>query len=150
MARKPFEIAAECTMPGFPTGADVTRVSEQIETARRARPDVVRATVNPPAIYRDRSYVLQTKFIVWADDASRALQAAKDLLADTGLPCRAVLPSSRALLEGEAAPPPVPAPPGRSKAAGRRRTAKRGSRTSTVKARPRTVKRKARGRTQSR
>jgi hypothetical protein len=125
MDRKPFEIVAECEMPRFPTAADVTRVSEQIAAARRARPDIVQAAVTPPAIYRAGRYVLQARLITWAEDVSRAVQAAQGLLADAGLPCRAALPSSRSLVELEIARPSEPprsARPveGRGSAAGKR------------------------------
>uniref|UniRef100_A0A7C3APP3 Uncharacterized protein n=1 Tax=Thermorudis sp. TaxID=1969470 RepID=A0A7C3APP3_9BACT len=105
MGSKPFEIVAECELPGLPAGADITRISEKIEQARRARPDVARAVVNPPAVYKEKRYVLQTRLVVWAEDASRALQAAQELLADAGLVCRTILPSARALTAAEVPPP---------------------------------------------
>lgn len=158
MDRKPFEIVAECELPAFPTGADITRVSEQIEAARRSRPNVVQAAVNPPAIYKQKRYVLQTRLVVWAEDTTRALQAAQDLLAETAFPCRTALPSSRALVEADVPPPaePVvsrqptaakrPPKPGRPTAARRRpapgraprkRVSKGASRRGTGRPRPR-------------
>jgi len=137
MDGKPFEILAECEMPAFPTGADIARVMDQIESARRSRPEVVRTTVNPPAIYRERRYVLPTRLVVWAEDAAGALRAAAEVLANAGLLCRTILPSSRAVGDAEAPPPPEPVPPGRLTA--RRRAPATG--------RPNTGKRRRRPRT---
>lgn len=95
-------------MPAFPTGADIARVMDQIESARRSRPEVVRTTVNPLAIYRERRYVLPTRLVVWAEDAAGALRAAAEVLANAGLPCRTILPSSRALGDAEVPSPPEP------------------------------------------
>ncbi|MDQ7850622.1 MAG: hypothetical protein QN152_09385 [Armatimonadota bacterium] len=81
------------------------RVGEQIEQARRARSHVMRAVVNPPAVYKEKRYVLQAKLVVWAEDVSRALQAARELLAEAGLPCRTIHPSARALTTAEVPPP---------------------------------------------
>ncbi len=131
MDRKPFEIVAECQMAGFPTGADIGRIREQIETARRSRPEVVRAAVNPPAIYRDKWYVLPARFVVWAEDGTQAIQTVAGLLQDAGVPCRTVLPSGRGLTEAEVPPPPEPkkgrqAVPGSRKPAASRRPRKAG------------------------
>ena len=140
MDRKPFEIVAECEMPGFPTAADITRVSEHIEAARRVRSDVVRATVNPLAIYRERRYVLQAKLITWAEDVSRAVQIVQELLADAGLPRRTVLPSSRSLNEAEISPPSEPARSGRLTARGGTAAARRAPGTRPGKSHPRAAK----------
>jgi hypothetical protein len=136
MDGKPFEILAECEMPAFPTGADIARVMDQIESARRSRPEVVRTTVNPPAIYRERRYVLPTRLVVWAEDAAGALRAAAEVLANAGLLCRTILPSSRAVGDAEAPPPPEPVPPGRLTA--RRRAPATGRPTGKRRRRPRT------------
>ena len=106
MTRKPFEIVAECVMAGFPTGADIGRIREQIETARRSKPEVVRAAVNPPAIHRDIQYVLQTRFVVWAEDNARAVQVVEGLMLDAGVSYQSVLPSGRAMAEADVPPPP--------------------------------------------
>jgi hypothetical protein len=147
MDRRPFEIVAECEMLGFPTAADIARVSERIEAARRARPDIVRAAVNPPAIYRERRYFLQAKLIAWADDVSGAVQIAQGLLADAGLPYRTALPSSRSLVETEITPPSKPVrsrkPTARSGAA----PAKRAPRPRRGKSHPRATKGAAKRRT---
>jgi len=147
MDRKPFEIVAECEMPRFPTTADVARVSEQIAAARRARPDVVQAAVNPPAIYREGRYVLQAKLITWAEDVSRAVQVAQGLLADAGLPCRAVLPSSRSLVDSEVPRPSEPARSARPVASGGSTAGKRAPKTRAAKAPARRAKGAARRRT---
>lgn len=113
MDRRPFEIVAECTMAGLPTGTDIGRIREQIETARASRPEVVRAAVNPPAIYRGTQYVLQTRFVVWAEDNAGAIQAIEGLMQAAGVPCRSVLPSGRALAETDVPPLPQAGKPGR-------------------------------------
>ena len=129
MTRKPFEIVAECVMAGLPTGADIGRIREQIETARRSKPEVVRAAVNPPAIHRDTHYVLQTRFVVWAEDNARAVQVVEALMRDAEVSYQSVFPSGRALAEADVPPPPKTGKPRR--AASRRRTpaTKRPSRT---------------------
>ncbi len=104
MDRKPFEIVAECEMAGFPTGADVERLNERIGAVRRSRPNVVQAVVSPPAIFRERRYVLQARFVVWAEDGVGATQAVEGIFKDAGVACRMVLPSGRALT-GLAVPP---------------------------------------------
>ena len=106
MTRKPFEIVAECVMAGLPTGADIGRIREQIETARRSKPEVVRAAVNPPAIHRDIQYVLQTRFVVWAEGNTRAVQVVEGLMLDAGVSYQSVLPSGRAMAEADVPPPP--------------------------------------------
>ncbi len=139
MDRRPFEIVADCTMAGLPTGADIGRIREQIETARRSRPEVVRAAVNPPAIYRGTQYVLQTRFVVWAEDNALAIHAVEGLMQDAGVPCRSVLPSGRALSEADVPPLPQAGKPGRT--ASTRRTPGPKPRPQTSKIR-RTPKRK--------
>jgi len=120
MTRKPFEIVAECVMAGLPTGADIGRIREQIETARRSKPEVVRAAVNPPAIHRDTQYVLQTRFVVWAEENARAVQVVEALMKDAGVSYQSVFPSGRALAEAEVPPQPKLGKPKR--AASTRRT----------------------------
>jgi hypothetical protein len=110
VGRKPFEIVAECEMTGFPAAADIERVGAQIEKARRSRPDVVRAAVSSPAVYRDRQYVLDTRFVVWADDGAGAARAVGELLKAAGVPCRTVVPSGRALTEADVSTPAKAAP----------------------------------------
>src|SRR2546425_13275435 len=130
MTRKPFEIVAECVMAGLPTGADIGRIREQIETARRSKLEVVRAAVNPPAIHRDTHYVIQTRFVVWAEDNARAVQVVEAVMKDAGVSYQSVFPSGRALAEAD-----VPAPPKTTKP---RRAAS--TRPTPSKRRPRTKK----------
>lgn len=111
MGRRPFEIVAECEMTGFPMAADIERMGAQIEKARRSRPDVVRAAVSSPAIYRDRQYVLDTRFLVWAEDGAGATHVVGELLRAARVPCRTVVPSGRALAEAEVLPPAKAARP---------------------------------------
>lgn len=126
VGRRPFEIVAECEMTGFPMEADIERVRAQIEKARRSRPDVVRAAVSSPAIYRDRQYVLDTRFLVWAEDGAGATQVVGELLRAAGVPCRTVLPSGRAVAEAEAPPPAKAAKPASTRERAKTRPAKPG------------------------
>lgn len=113
--RRPYEIMADCELSGFPTTADVARIGEALERARRAHAEVVRATVVPPAAFRDGRYVLQARFHVWAEDVSAATRAVERVVAEAGLSSRAVLPTGRALSEADL----PPAPEAREPAAGR-------------------------------
>lgn len=144
MDRRPFEIIAECEMTGFPTGADIGRLRERIESARRSQPGVVRALVNPPPIYKERRYVLLTRFVVWAVDGVRAVQAVAELLQDAAIACRTVLPSGRALTDAEVPPLPKSEESGPATKRPRMRATSRSTRTRGNKQQP--VSRK-RGRT---
>jgi hypothetical protein len=104
--RKPFEIVAECGMVGFPVASDIERISAEIEKARRGIPGIVRAAVVPPAIYREKQYVLQARFLVWANDGADASRAVEGLLDAAAIPCQAVVPTGRAL--GSRDVPPAP------------------------------------------
>ncbi len=144
MDRKPFEITAACEIAAFSTSADIERFSTQLERRRQSRPNIVRATVNPPATYTEQRYVLQTRFVVWAKDAAMAVQAVEGLIHDAGVRSRTVLPSGRALAATEVPPPPPPEVPRRAAtsprppASGRgpQRRARKGRASSKV--RPRT------------
>ncbi|HXF82515.1 MAG TPA: hypothetical protein VNN19_07170 [bacterium] len=105
LTRKPFEITAECELPRFPAEREITRIAEQLEQARRASPNIVRVTVNPPAVYRRNRYVLEARAVVWAADVPEAVRSVEALVASAGVPCLSVLPSGRALPASE-----VPAP----------------------------------------
>ncbi|MDR7417431.1 MAG: hypothetical protein QN178_00810 [Armatimonadota bacterium] len=142
MSRKPFEIVAECEMAGFPSGADIERLMARLDQARSGQPDVVKATVTPPAVYRDGRYVLDARFLVWADDATGATNAVEEVLRAAEVTCRFVTPSGRALAESEvpkprasraaaakSARPSVPKKAARPKAA-----AKRGKPAKTTRA----------------
>jgi hypothetical protein len=133
VAQKPFEIIAECMMESLPASADVVSLSERIEAERRKHPGVVRATVQTPAVFRDRGYVLETRFLVWADDGPAAQRVVEDLVAACGVACRGVHLSGRALTETDAPKPAAagaktsaPAP----RTAARRPASQRGTRTS--------------------
>jgi hypothetical protein len=104
--RRPYEIMADCELIGFPTAADVGRVGESLERARRAHAQVVKATVLPPAAFRDGRYILQTRFLVWAEDARTATRAVEGVITTAGLASRLVLPTGRALSDAD-----VPAAP---------------------------------------
>jgi hypothetical protein len=101
VARKPFEIVAECEMAGFPSGVDIERLTARLDQARSGQPDVVRATVTPPAVYRDGRYVLDARFLVWAEDANGATNAVEEVLRTAEVTCRFVTPSGRAVAESE-------------------------------------------------
>jgi hypothetical protein len=122
--RRPFEIAAQCRMVGFPMGADISRLSEQIDKARAARPEVVRVAVVPPAVYRDGQYALQARFVVWARDGAGAVGAVEDLLGDAAVPYASVMPSGRALGSHEAPRPQARAAASASGAARARKARK--------------------------
>lgn len=139
MERRPFEIVAECEMAGFPSGADVERVRERIQEAQRSWPAIVRTAVNPPAVFKDRRYVLQARFVVWAEDSSAATQAVEGLLGGAGVQCRTVLPSARALTEAET-PPPAEKAAGSASAAGSARAAAGPARAARSAAGARAVK----------
>jgi hypothetical protein len=121
VARRPFEIVAECETVGFPSGADIERLAARLEQARSGQPDVVRATVTPPAVYRDGRYLLDARFLVWAEDSAGATASVEDLLRTAEVTCRLVVPSGRALAESE-----VPRPRA-VKAAGPAKTARPGA-----------------------
>ena len=121
MDRRPFEIIAECELAGFPTSEDVDRITGLIAAARKSQPEIVRAAVTPPAVFRGRHYVLESRLIVWAEDSAGALKVAKALMKEAGVRCRAVLPSGRAMAQAEV--PPMPKP-GKGKGQGREPKAK--------------------------
>lgn len=132
VAQKPFEIIAECMMESLPASADVASLSERIEAERRKHPGVVRAAVQTPAIFRDRGYVLETRFLVWADDGAAAERMVENLVKASGVTCRGVHLSGRALAEADVPKPAVleakanaPAP----QAAARRPATRRAKRT---------------------
>src|SRR3989475_5797346 len=116
-------------MAGLPTGADMGRMREQIEPARRSKPEVVRAAVNPPAIHRDTQYVLQTRFVVWAEENARAVQVVEALMKDAGVSYQSVFPSGRALAEADVPAPPKTTKPRRAASTRHTPATKRRSRT---------------------
>jgi hypothetical protein len=162
MGQKPFEVAAECAMPGLPAGADIERVSEQLEHARRRSPGVVRTAVQAPVMFKDRAYVLETRFVVWAEDGEQAVQTVWNMLDGAKIPHRSIYLSGRALAEADAPRPAVaptaapararPSRPAPAKGRGKARAAKpararqrSGARTRTAPSRKPARGRNARG-----
>ena len=101
MSEKAFEVVAECAMAGFPTGADVSRLMERIERARRRNAAIARASVQSPAVYKDRAYTLITRFLVWAGDGPQAMDAVGSLLQGSAIHCRGMHLSGRALVDAD-------------------------------------------------
>jgi hypothetical protein len=123
---KPYEVIAQCEVASFPALADIERMAASIEKTREAHPEVVRGTVVPPAIYRDRRYVLDGRFLVWAASAEKASDAVVSLLRAAGITCRSAIPSGRALSAADVPQPRAakPSAPART-AAPQRGTARR-------------------------
>jgi hypothetical protein len=109
MARRPYEVVAECALAGLPTDGEVARLREQIEAARSHHPSVVRATLHPPAICRHGRYLVQAKFAVWADDSAAATGTVERLLSQAGVRAQAY-PSGRALADTDVPPEPAAEP----------------------------------------
>jgi hypothetical protein len=147
---KPFEVVAECAMAGFPTSADMTRVAERIERARRRSAAIARAAVQTPAVYKDRAYTLVTRFLVWATDGPRAMDTVGDLLQGAGIHCRGMHLSGRALVAADLQRPAAePEPRATGRPAAKRqpvRKTRRGSKAKLIArrkaARPKATKRK--------
>lgn len=128
MARRPFEIVAECELPRFPAEREITRIGEQLEQARRTRPEIVRVTVTPPAVFRKNRYVLEARAVVWAEDVPGAVRSVEGLVAAAGVPCLTVLPSGRALSAAEVPPPAETVAAGTNAGRGRDSPTRRASR----------------------
>lgn len=143
MGLKPFEVAAECAMAGLPTGMDIARVSEELEKARRRAPGIVRATVQAPAVFRDRAYVLDSRFVVWADDGDGAVEAVGNLLHGASITHRNMHLSGRALAEADVPRPGGAARAPREAVPARARSSSRSSAKGKVKARASKPARKA-------
>ena len=105
MSPKPFEVAGECAMPGLPTGGDIEQVGDRLEQARRRTPHVVRTALQGPAAFKDRVYVLEGRFVVWADDGERAVMAIGSLLDGAKIPYRSLHLSGRSLTDADAPQP---------------------------------------------
>lgn len=118
MTDKPFEVVAEITLQGLPTSSDIARIGEDVERARRDVPAVVRATLSPPARFRDGSYCLEARFAAWAADGPAAQAAVQAVLRGAGVTARTVYLSGRALAAADVPPPAAEAdaPAGRSAA----------------------------------
>jgi hypothetical protein len=115
-----------------------------LDQARGAKPEVVRAMIAPPAIYRDGRYVLDARFLVWADDPSGATGLVEEVLAGAGVACRLVVPSGRSLSDAEVPRPraarPAPAGKGKRPVAAKRPAARPGK--TKAKATVKTTRRK--------
>ncbi|MDQ7858485.1 MAG: hypothetical protein QN174_03215 [Armatimonadota bacterium] len=135
--RRPYEIMADCELGGFPTSGDVGRVGDALERARRAYTQVVRATVVPPAAFRDGRYILPARFLVWAEDASAATRSVEQVIAEAGLSSRVVLPTGRALAESDVPPAPEARGPATKRRAASTRGAARAKAPAAGKAKPR-------------
>ncbi|MCL6552255.1 MAG: hypothetical protein K6W08_03915 [Firmicutes bacterium] len=107
MTDRPFEVVAEIALQGLPTSGDIARIGDQVERARQGAPAVVRATLTPPARFRDGNYCLETRCAVWAADGAAAVAAVEELLRQAGLTARSVHLSGRALTPAEVPPPPA-------------------------------------------
>jgi hypothetical protein len=118
---RPFEVVAEIALQGLPTSGDIARIGDQVERARQGAPAVVRATLTPPARFRDGSYCLETRCAVWAADGAAAVAAVEELLRQAGLTARSVHLSGRALTPAEVPPPPAHSP---ARSAGAKPTAR--------------------------
>jgi len=117
VSEKVFEVVAECAMAGLPTGADVNRVMERIERARRRNAAIAHTSVQSPAVYKDRAYTLITRFLVWAGDGARAMDAVGSLLQGAGIHSRGMHLSGRALVDADLRSSPAGAPAAASRAA---------------------------------
>ncbi|MDR7534605.1 MAG: hypothetical protein QN162_14885, partial [Armatimonadota bacterium] len=120
MTDKPFEVVAEIALQGLPTSSDIARIDDAVERARRSAPAVVRATLSPPARFRDGGYCLEARFVAWAADGPAAQAAVEALLRAAGVTARTVYLSGRALAAADVPPPAAPAGAGAGRAAARR------------------------------
>ncbi len=142
MSQKLFEVAGECAMPGLPTGGDIERVGERLEQARRRAPQIVRTALQGPAAFKDRSYVLEGRFVVWADDGERAVVAIGNLLDGAKIPYRSLHLSGRALTDADAPRPSgrpasaAPAPARRTAARPKKKAVAARSKKKSAPARP--------------
>ncbi len=127
MTQKPYEVIAKCMMAGLPAGSDIVAFGERLEKVRRKVPGVVRATPQPPAVFRDGAYVLEARFVAWADDGESALRAAARLLDAALVTCSDLYLSGRALSEVDAPRPAAGRAAGKTAVPSKARTAAKGS-----------------------
>jgi hypothetical protein len=150
VSEKAFEVVAECALAGLPSSTDISRVTERIERARRRRGEVARATVQTPAVYRDRAYTLMARFLVRAGDGPGALDTVGALLQDAGVQCRGMHLSGRVVagaeLRAASATPPVAAGTSRPRAGRRRATPRRPAGARRRRAPPTRARRAGKGR----
>jgi hypothetical protein len=131
---KPFEIVVQCEIARFPSAVDIERMAAAIEESRGTHHEIVRGTVVPPAVYRDRRYILDGRFLVWAADSAAASASVENLLRAAGITCRSAIPSGRALSAADVPQPRAAKPSAPARTAAPRRGTARGARP--AKARP--------------
>lgn len=110
MASKPFEIVAECEITQLPMESDFARLGERLEATRRRHPGIVSSAVTPQGVLRGVQYLVTARFVAWAEDSAKAMNAVEALIGDSGFGYRNVLPSGRSLSGGEAPPLRTAAP----------------------------------------
>ena len=110
MELRPFELVAACELASLPTSRDIAELTARLERARAGVPAVVSATPQPPAIYRNLAYVLESRFVAWANTAEDAAGMVKGLMDSAGVLCRSVYLSGRALAPTDVPRPEAPAP----------------------------------------
>jgi hypothetical protein len=153
VSEKAFEVVAECALAGFPSGTDISKVTERIERACKRRSEVARSAVQTPAVYKDRAYTLMARFLVRAADGPRALDTVGALLQDAGVHCRGMHLSGRVVagaeLRAAAAAPATAARKSRSgarPAARGKRAPRRPRATTAVRVRRTRARRTSKGR----
>lgn len=153
MAQRPYEIIAKCVMVGLPGSSDIASLGERLSKSRSHAPGMVVAAPRPPAVFQDGGYVLETRFVAWADDGAGALLTAERVLQAAKVVCSDLYLSGRALSEADAPRPATQRTAAAAKTATRRsgavtrkvapkRKAAPGGRGS--RARKKTAKRRAR------
>lgn len=137
MAQKPYEVIAKCVMVGLPGSSDIALLGERLSKSRSHAPGMVLAAPRPPAVFRDGGYVLETRFVAWADDGTGALLTAERVLQAAKVVCSELYLSGRALSEADAPRPAAQRPkvspkrkaaPGGRGSGARKKTAKRRAR----------------------
>jgi hypothetical protein len=150
VAAKPYEVIAKCTMVGLPAASDIAAVGDRLDKARRQIRGVVRAAPQPPAVFRDGGYVVETRIVTWADDAEGAVRSARDLLETARVTWSELYPSGRVLSETDTPRAAAPGAAGsraatssrKRKAAPGRKTATKASKTKGRTAKTQTAKRR--------
>ncbi len=105
MAQRPYEIIAKCVMVGLPGSSDIASLGERLSKSRSHAPGMVVAAPRPPAVFQDGGYVLETRFVAWADDGTGALLTAERVLQAAKIVCSDLYLSGRALSEADAPRP---------------------------------------------
>lgn len=143
MAAKPYEVIAKCTMVGLPAASDIAAIGDRLDKARRQVQGVVRAAPQPPAVFRDGGYVVETRVVTWADDAEGAVRSAQRLLETARVTWSDLYPSGRVLSETDtprtaasgAAASSAGTAPRKPAAAPKRKTARRAAKRPAAKRR---------------